>query len=527
MFIDARRIAEGATIDCDVCIIGSGAAGITIGRQFDGKPTRLCVLESGDLELDGETQELYDGENIGLPYYNLDVCRLRFFGGTTNHWGGYCLPFKQHDFEKRPWIPNSGWPIGLADLWPYYLRAAQDLGLPDVGWRLDHWESKMGYRRLPLDGENLATDMLYIRKVIMGTRHRKQFAESQNVHVYLNANVVEIETDEFAQTASTVRVRTLTGNQFRVAGRYFILASGGIENPRLLLLSNRVQKNGLGNQYDVVGRYFAEDPGFIGAVIKPADPRLDVDLYFKARNRYTDGTSVRGYLYTTESAQRRHEIAPVAILFETVPDPRYESAGVRSLRSLRREFAAGQWPQDISRHIGNVIADIDDVATLTYDSVRYWEFPPIDRINCVLSIKVAANPESRVTLGEERDALGQRRVRLDWRLTEFEKRSARKAVENLAIEVARAGIGRVQSLVDGNDATWPDDLEGVFHHIGTTRMSDDPRTGVVDRNCKLHGVANLYVAGSSVFSTSGSGTPTITIMALAIRLADHLKERLT
>jgi choline dehydrogenase-like flavoprotein len=138
----------------------------------------------------------------------------------------------------------------------------------------------------------------------------------------------------------------------------------------------------------------------------------------------------------------------------------------------------------------------------------------------------APNRDSRVTLGAELDPLGQRRVNLNWRLSPLDKYSVRRTLEIIGMELGRAGLGRLQVKIDDSDTAWPEDLIGANHHMGTTRMNDDPKQGVVDKNCRVHGVSNLFIAGSSVFPTAGSGTPTFMIVVLALRLADHVKRKM-
>jgi choline dehydrogenase-like flavoprotein len=272
MFIDARSIANGDVVDCDICLVGAGAAGITFAREFAGHSVRLCLLESGDLEIDGATQALYEGDNVGLPYFPLDVCRLRFFGGTTNHWSGHSVPSRELDFEEQPWVPGTPWPIKLADVASYYERASALMGFPELGWDVAAWERELDESRLPFDPGRLRTTVSLINPVRFGQVYRQEDAKAENLRVLLNANVVEVETNEGATVATGVRVRTLAGNQFVVAARFIVLAAGGIENPRLLLLSDRVQRDGLGNENDLVGRFFLENPMLEAGTVQPASP---------------------------------------------------------------------------------------------------------------------------------------------------------------------------------------------------------------------------------------------------------------
>jgi choline dehydrogenase-like flavoprotein len=519
MFIDARQLQEAESIECDICVVGSGAAGLTIASQLVDAGRKLCILESGGFEIDPATQALYEGDNVGLPYFPLDVCRLRYFGGTTNHWAGYCMPFKPEDFETAPWRPHSGWPLTNDVMQPYVRRAIELLELPRAGWDLEHWERMTGEERLPFDPSKITNEVFLIKEVRLGELMRPELESTSDIHVYLHANAVEIETDEMARRITAVRARTYEGNEFRVAPRVVVLAAGGIENPRLLLLSNRVQKQGLANGHDLVGRYFIEHPVFLGGIVQPESPGAAINFY--ARTRFGEH-AIKPYPLLAPAAQRAEGIMPVAFELRPIPDAAYDSAGMRSLRRLRAQIGRGEVPDEMMAHVGNVLSDLVDLAELAYGSVRYGQVP-IERIEVRVAMIPVPNPDSRVLLSDETDALGLRRVKLDWRLTELDKRSVARALEIMGAEIGRTGIGRFKMLI-GDDPGWPEDLEGANHHVGTTRMHDDARQGVVDRNCKAHGIDNLYIAGSSVFPTAGIGTPTLMIVALALRLADHLRE---
>jgi choline dehydrogenase-like flavoprotein len=520
MFIDARTIPEAERVECDVCIVGSGAAGLSIARQLIGAGPKLCILESGGLELDAATQALYEGEEVGLPYFPLDVCRLRYFGGTTNHWAGFCMPFKPEDFEAQAWLPRSGWPIGMDDMRPHIERAVNLLELPEAGWDLGHWEEATGEERLAFDPSKITNEIFLIKEVRMSELLRPELEWAAEATTYLHANVVEIQTNEAASHVTGVRARTLAGNEFTVIPRIAILAAGGIENPRLLLLSNQVQKEGLANGRDLVGRYFMEHPVFVGGTIQPESPGAPVNFY---RVQRLDGHEIQPYPLLAPAAQRAEQITPVAFALLPIPDAAYESAGMRSLRRVGGAVLKGSVPDQMMDHISNVLGDAGSLAGLAYESVRYGQVP-IERIDVRVAMIPVPNPESRVLLSGQTDALGLRGVKLDWRLTELDKQSVRRALEIMGAEIGRMGVGRMKMLLSDDDTTWPDDLEGANHHVGTTRMHDDPAQGIVDRNCKVHGIDNLYIAGSSVFPTAGIGTPTLMIIALALRLADHVRE---
>ncbi len=520
MIIDARTLPAGTAIEADICIIGCGAAGIAMARALAGSSLQVAILEGGGEDIDADSQALYEGQNIGLPYYTLDTCRLRYLGGTTNHWGGHCMPFHAYEFAARDEIPHSGWPIGIDDVSPYFAEVGRIVAVPPGGWDAAHWEQVTGDKRLPLDPDLFVTDVHTVWQNRLGEVHRAELERAGNVKIYLHANVVEIEVEPTARHVTGLRLRAGLGPELTARAARYVLAAGGIENPRLLLSSTSVQTEGLGNGNDLVGRYFTDHCACKVGTIVPTDPGIEIGFYFK---QSVQGGRIFPHLSMSEAAQRRERICPVTFALLPRPEPEYTSDAFVSFRKVGRDIRNLEFPDDLGRHIANIAGDLGSLVELGVDTVRYGQVP-IEAVDVVVATVPAPNPDSRVLLGDERDALGMRRVHLDWRLTPLDKQTVRRSTELLATEVARAGIGRMQTIVDGDDLHWPDDLKGGFHHVCTTRMATDPRHGVVDADCRVHGIDNLWIAGSSVFSTSGVGTPTFMLIALALRLADHLKE---
>jgi choline dehydrogenase-like flavoprotein len=322
-------------------------------------------------------------------------------------------------------------------------------------------------------------------------------------------------------------VACLSGNTFSVEAKWFILAAGGIENPRLLLLSNKKQPAGLGNQHDLVGRFFMEHPRFVAGIFLPSDPRLSLRFY---KTHLEHGSFIKGYLRLPPDIQRSEKLADVLVRLDPVYDKSVvkssESEGVHAVKTLAKQLQHAHIPEDFGKHVGNIIGDIDGIIASAYTWARFRGAYPLDHIKLTTRVEQAPNPESRVTLTTERDRLGLNRVQLDWRLSPIDIYSARRTLEIVGAELGRAGLGRLKIVLGDDDTLWPADTAGGFHHIGTTRMSDDAKQGVVDRNCQVQGISNLFIAGSSVFPTSGSGTPTLTLIALALRLTDYLKEKI-
>lgn len=565
MLVDGRTIPAQSRLEADLCIIGAGAAGITLARELSGRSnTQVIVLESGGTEFDSRTQALARGENVGLPYFPLHTSRLRWLGGTTNHWGGHCRPMAPEDLETKPWIPNSGWPITRQDLDPYYERARAICGIPNSDWDTQTWVRRDRYRPLPLVGDRFVTGLAQVvPKAARSFRvaYRAELEAAPNVAVHTGANVTEIETNENGSLATLVHVATLGGNRYSVATRHLVLAAGGIENARIMLASNRQWPRGLGNGHDVVGRFFLEHPRFVSGILAPSNPHLSVGFY---EQHAVGKTRLQGYLSLTSSMLRAEQLIDV----EVHPRAAYagsfehalESSEFEDLKALVKMVKRRGDIEDFGRHLSGVLADLATWQSVTVPGAPLpVPFPevvgelmhstpvevqalipdllgdivgaayaktagaPIEAVMLRTRLDPVPNPDSRVTLAEERDELGMPRVRLDWRLTPLDHHSVRRTLEILGAEVGRAGLGRVRITLDEDPSVWPEDLAGGWHHMGTTRMSDVPRRGVVDRNGLVHGMHNLYIAGSSVFPTAGSGTPTMTLVALTLRMAEHLK----
>jgi choline dehydrogenase-like flavoprotein len=527
MFADARAVPEGTRLETDVCIVGAGAAGITLALEFSSSPYQVTVLESGGLEFEPETQALYEGRSIGLPYTDLSIPRLRFLGGTTNHWGGICRPFEDADFESREGIRFSGWPIRKTDVDPFYERAVRVVGLPSQEWDLAHWASGDEPAPLPLRSDRIISRVAQEVEPELrsfGARYRDELRSAPNVTVYLHANVTDLQTDESGRMARSVQVATLTGNRFSVRAKIFVLATGAVENARMLLVSNERHSRGLGNENDLVGRFFLEHPRFLAGVIVPSTPHPNLSFYDDHR---VGGALVRGYLASSKDFQLAEGLMDLQMRLELgygdAPDEASEFAGhvmtlVADLDSWQKIAIPGS---PIPIPYLDIIREALDSPEDTYIYLR----GRIDTIGVTTRMEQAPNPDSRVLLVRERDELGVQRVALDWRLSDVDKRNVRQTLELLGAEVGRAGIGRLRILYREDESGWPDTLGGGQHHMGTTRMSDDPKQGVVDRDCRVHEMSNLFVAGSSVFPTPGGATPTLMLVALAIRLADRLKGR--
>ena len=544
MFIDARNIDKDQVIHTDVCIAGGGVAGITLAHEFMDAGFDTYIIESGGIRPDKTTQSLYYGENIGIPYYPLDTARGRFFSGTAHYWGvklpgqgmGVRLrPLDSIDFEERDWVPYSGWPFDKSHLDPYYLRAQNFLKIGPYTYEPEDWADKDQRPLFPFSGERVKTTVFQfgLRDVFIRD-YRDEIDRSEKIKTILYGNVTDIETSETGNTVTGFCVTCLNGNRFRMKAKFYILAMGGIEIPRLLLLSDKVWKTGIGNRHGLVGRFFMEHPHMYTSHFVPANLNVSnsMGLYEVFQK---NGTCVMGKI--TIGAKTLREEKLLNWVTSIHPDFRLShdhymglhTKGIASYKKLKKDIAdKKRIPSDILSQIKNIIFDGPGIFRAVYLKFKGNFNRNFDRRKhiavCWLNpmVEQAPNPESRVLLGEEKDALGQRRVNLDWRLTSLDTYTFTRAQEILDEELRKAGLGYLKIHTRADKI--PHNVHGGWHHMGTTRMNNDPQKGVVDQHCKVHGVENLFIAGASVFPTGGYANPVMTTVALVMRLADHIKK---
>ncbi len=535
MFIDTRKIEAGTAVEATVCIIGAGVAGITLALEMEKQGINTCLLESGGFDPDDATRDLYRGEDIGLPYIFSDGCRSRFLGGSSNCWGGWCRPLDPWDFEKRDWIAHSGWPFGLHDWTPFYRRTHALLRLGPDNFDPAFWESAIhrpDVRRIPLPtGKVRDTISQFSPPGRFGKLYRKELAHSRHVRIFLYANVLNIDTP--ARTVSKVQVATLSGRTMSVSAKFFVLATGGIENARLLLASNKVQAAGLGNGNDLVGRYFMDHPRLQSGSIRftknwARNKLYDIKYHYMNTAVSANGTHIASQLALVPEVLQTERLLNSRVWFSSV-FPGEGSAGAQALfRCKQALLQKEQTGWKLSRDIATMTSHPID--TIGYGFTRLFQPRAlIQGVRFQIIVEPEPDPDSRVTLSAtDKDQLGVSRVQVNWRLGSHVQRTFDKTLAIIANEMRLGGVAEVDLDPPLEGGAWPASLEkeGTWHHMGTTRMHESPKHGVVDANCKVHGLSNLYVAGSSVFPTAGANFPTITIAALTFRLAEHIAEEL-
>ena len=522
MLLDARTVPTGSMIETDLCIVGGGAAGISLAREFVNSPFRVTLLESGSMASDPATQELYSGSDIGRPYKELSISRSRYFGGTTDRWGGWCLPFDDVEMEARDGIPHGGWPFRPSYLEPWYRRAQEVCELGPYEYSPARWGIDPNRTPPPFNGPHFITRVLQQGPPTrFGTVYEPELRRASGVSVHLNANAMRCITDERDRAVRELQVGTLSGGRFSVRARAYILAGGGIENARILLLSGNGHGRGLGNEHDLVGRYFMVHLLYGAGEVVLANPRTDFDFYTGRDGIFYEGFGKPwkyvSFIGLSPQTMRDRKLPGIKVnwLYKFAPS-------INAIKALKRVLGR----EHETRDLGLIAANLGGIADFAIRKALFGQGVPVESISVNCSSEQLPNPDSRICLAAETDALGLRQVAVDWHLTPEDKLNALSTIRLLKSELERTGFGQFHVALEDDDYSWPTDMRGDEHHSGTTRMHPDPKQGVVDENCRVHSVHNLYVAGSSVFPNIGASNPTLTIIALALRLADHLKQKL-
>ncbi|MDD9932695.1 MAG: GMC family oxidoreductase [Myxococcales bacterium] len=493
MLLSARDLEDGARLSADVCIAGAGAAGITLARDLIDSGLDVIVLAGGGVQPEDADQELYQGTTSGLQAFTLEEHRLRAFGGSTHLWSGWCRPMGAEDFVAREYIPGSGWPLDREALDPYYARAHQTLELGAFDYDAARLAERSGRPLLPLAGDAGTEIFQYSTPTRMHSRYGAELEAAEGVRVYEHGHLADIVAG--VTGVGELACATLEGTSFTVEAGRFVLALGGMENARMLLAAD--DGRGVANGSGQVGVGFMEHPHYYRSTAILLAEAADVDFYsrFEVDTRVADDD----------------------------PEASVRVMGVLALSAAARER------EGLPAFLGQLVA-----ADLEEDAERTGELGPLGvaellpgreargMLLMTCRVEQTRHPDSRLTLIDQRDALGVPRLNLNWAIDARDDRALTRSLTLLGAEVARAGLGRL----------WLPERSGAFrgtprggcHHIGTTRMGSDPDRGVVDGDCRSFELDNLYVAGSSLFPTSGAANPTLTIVALAHRLADHLKE---
>jgi choline dehydrogenase-like flavoprotein len=546
MIIDGRKITDQKLFDCDVCIVGAGAAGIAIAVELVAQGVNVVLLESGGVQRAGRSARLYEGSTRDAgPHAPLHTGRTRRIGGTTSLWGGRCMPMDSIDFEVRDYLPLSGWPVSKEELDPYYRRAHDycECGAYDycASSAFDSSSGQMisGFAEGDLTSRTLER---WSPPTNFGIRYLSLLKQSDNIRAIVNATAVELVTDADGERLRCVLARTFRGNRIEIRPAWTILAGGGLETTRLLLSSTSVHDQGIGNRSGWLGRcYMSHLHGVVSRIqLKRAESVIfgyELD---------SQGIYCRRRLRPSFEAQRREGILNIyALLDRALIEDAGHGDAMLSLtflaKTLLRKAGAGptrggKWNLYIS-HFRNILSGATGLATQlpSFGRSRFLQSrrlpsvlvrPKSGAFSLYFHTEQTPCRSNRVSLADSRDELGMRRLAVEYAIRDADVESIYRAHMLIANELKRQDCGEL-TFVRPEPLEHIRESEAVLgHHLGTTRMSGSPTSGVVDRNCRVHDVANLFVASSSVFATGGQAHPTLTVVALAIRIADHLCTRI-
>ncbi len=548
MIAEADDIAAGASLRGDVCVVGAGPAGIAVARRCAAKGLAVILLESGGMRPEAASQALCRGE-VAAPEQHppAHAFRRRALGGTTSVWGGRCVPLDPQDFAARPWLDlPSPWPIAYDDVAPYWAGAAAllDIGVPDFDART----ARPGGMKPMFPGfrhSHVRTDTIerFSNPTDFGRRFGAELAADRRITVLLHAVCTGIVLEEDCRRVQAVQLRTRAGAVLSARARAYVLAIGGLETPRLLLASRAQLARGIGNRFDQVGRHYMCHLAGTTGVFRPARGTRPWHGY----ERDAAGVYCRRRITVAPQAQAAMRIgnAIARLHHPRIADPAHCSGPLSALYFARHvlpaEYAArvdeGRLAGNAARHAANILRHPIETAAFSARVLgarvgRARKYPSVvvapaaGAFTLDVHAEQLPNAESRIRLARSCDRAGVPDLRIEWRHMEADLRTIRVTVALIADALRAGGHGAL--LFDPAQIDADMLRHGAYggHHLGTARMSASARTGVVDGDCRVHDTENLFVAGGAVFATSGQANPTFTILALALRLADHLAERL-
>ncbi len=496
MITDILDMGEQTQLQAQVVVIGSGIAGAEVATHLARHGREVVLVESGRQQFDPAIQALNDVVFLGKRHRELNpdsyyhrylppelrgVSRVRQFGGTSNVWTGKWKYLQPSDFEPRPWVENSSWPIAFTDLLAHYRSAAKDYGFGDLEAEAERAEIQSLRGKIGAGGLKMSS--FYWEESPTRTAHRfgDEMRRSPHLRVVLGATVTELTLDDRCQRVTGVVCKSLEGREITVAGQTVVLATGALETARLLLASDRQLPGGIGNGHDLVGRFYTDHPKHHTGKLHPGPLAQDFanELQYGPKPRFCICFAL------DDDTQEQHQLLEHVLYLQ----PIYERLASRVWRTVQ----------------GRAVCRDRNGAVAHY------------RVKFVT--EQAPHRASRLTLGSDRDALGQRQLQVDWCFTGHDHRSMAKTLALLTERFAQLGMGRFDF---SDDPPTLETMTDAAHQMGTTRMALRPDEGVVDTDCRVFGTENLYVAGSAVFPTGPSYSPTFTILALARRLGEHL-----
>jgi hypothetical protein len=504
--LDSVHPADFEIPSADIAIVGAGAAGILLAVTLSKKGKKVLMLESGHFGENEEKQKLNEVRQTGKIVDNVVWGRKRAIGGTTIAWGGQSLPFSPLDFTRREWIENSGWPVSFDELAPYYDLANAFMGIDGLNYNSDIFPNIL----LTNPGINPSILDYHVSKWADQPNFYTLYADylATNVTVLYNAHLFSLNRNGEGNIDS-IDISNFNKEIFPCRPNVVILAAGGIETTRILL------NNWLGNHSDLLGKYFMEHPCIEIGRIVPAN-QYSLQKYFNTHIWKRKKYSIRLSLDGNFQRQNRLLNCSASIMFVS---PSLAFDPYAELRSFKRDFK-------LNRLIRLAGSSPEIVAGgLAYVKDRFYY-----KKNAVASLSLMAEQEpvrtSYIKLSEELDQFGLPKALINWDISSKTWKTVVATAEAVKAELERLEFGSVElyeHIRSGKD-NWIDYLSDVNHHMGGCKMSASPSEGVVNENLQVWNVPNLYVCSSSVFPTSSHSNPTLTLLALAMRLSCHLEK---
>jgi choline dehydrogenase-like flavoprotein len=520
MRCDLEDAPHATTFESDVCIIGAGIAGLILARKMAARGKVVHLLEAGGVEEEPRSQELYRGEMMGTFHRGTTEGRFRTFGGSSTHWAAQLLPYPDEVFEARQAVDRVGWPISGADLAGYYPEIHEIMGANAFRFD-DRFLSQIGAQPYPGD------DAVRVRFSKWAPFSRRNLARtvgkdclaSDKVTVFFHANAVSINFSPSGAEVTGVSVKNYRDGSFTFKARLYVISTGTIETSRLLLNSTRLSPSGAGNPGDRVGRYFFDHVSCTtGKISSKAFP-----VYKKYFAPYYRQKTLHTARFETSAAlQEKLAILAVMAHFEF---EEAEGSGLVIFRRFLHDIQAGR----VGRKGGQEISSLPKAALgglrTVYDlKVRGRRIPsPEARITLRFDVEQKPSAESRILLSDQLDSLGQPRLAVDWKRSEDEAHSMHAFAGHMDAFLKSVGLElEWREGLRESAGAWRELGIDCFHPMGGARMGLSPATSVVDARMRVHGVANLFVASCAVYPSGGSSNPTFSLMALTLRLADHL-----
>lgn len=565
MIRDAAELEPGTKIEADVVIVGAGPAGLTIARELEGLGLKIALLEAGGMSFEPQADDTsapaqesrYVGGASGGAF-NFDFKMFgnrpraeRQFGGNATAWGIWTaagkngirlVPLQPADLEAKPWANREAWPIEYSDLEPYYERAKAVFGLPDKSFETSDWETPET-PPLPIKGDRVKSQVfLFADGTVFTERDRKAIEASANVTLFLHAAALEVLVTSDGAHATGVRTASAPGREVVFSAPAVIVAAGGLGATQLLMCSDSVVASGLGGRHGRLGRGHMDHLLIDGGDFVPSSPDVfETGALYDLRS--IDGVGVMGHLALTDQTLREEPIMNSCMMLFAVEDNYRKNRGLTDRQrkgfdaSIRVREAVRQKRIPDVREVGDLIVGADGVVKRLIDralrpkshlSLGGWSDLPnrrrrFQRFEVVQMAEQGRHEDNRLYLSDERDGFGQRRLAFDWRWHPEDAAALARSQEIFARELAVSGLGRFEIARHNGEPVVI--TPSINHFMGSTRMSARPEDGVVDPNCRVWGVDNLYVAATSVFPTGGFANSTFTLIALAIRIADAVKAR--